>query len=100
MQKKYDHLLIGFAAGAILPVVMMYTYYLFTYRSQTESFSVFLEYFSLMNMITKSVSLAVYASNLPLFFIFIWREYNQNARGVLFATIGYTLWVVFEKVSA
>lgn len=96
MQKRFDHIAIGFVLGLIVPVITLFLYYLFTYRYQT-SFNGFIEYFSRLKIIVASVSLACYASNLPLFFLFIWREHNRSARGVLFATVAYTIWVMYEK---
>ena len=99
MEKRFDHIVIGFVLGLLTPVVGLFFYYLFTYRYQT-SFSGFIEYFSRLNIIVQSISLACYASNLPLFFLFIWREHYKSARGVLFATVAYTLWVLYEKTMA
>lgn len=99
MQKRFDNIAIGFILGMIMPVVGLFMYYVFTYRYQT-SFSGFVEYFSRLNIIVPSMSLACYGTNLPLFFLFIWRDHNRSASGVLFATIGYTLWVVYEKFLA
>lgn len=96
MQKRFDHIAIGFVLGMIAPVFGLFFYYLFTYRYQT-SFSGFIEFFSRLKIIVASISLACYASNLPLFFLFIWREHNRSARGVLFATVLYTGWVVYQK---
>jgi hypothetical protein len=99
MQKRFDHIAIGIVLGLVMPLVMLFVYYTFTYRYQT-SFAGFLEYYSRLNVIVASISLACYAANLPLFFLFIWRDYPRNARGVLFATVLYTLWVVYEKILA
>jgi hypothetical protein len=99
MQKRLDNLFVGIVLGLIMPVVMLFFYYIFTYRYQT-SFSGFVAYFSRLNIIVASLSLSCYAANLPLFFLFIWREHYKAGRGVLFATILYTLWVVYEKFLA
>lgn len=99
MYKRFDHIAIGFILGLFMPVIGLFLYYMFTYRFQT-SFRGFLEYFSKLHIIVASMSLATYVSNLPLFFLFIWREYNRSARGVMFATVVYTAWVVYEKFLA
>ncbi len=99
MKKRFDHVAVGIVLGIVLPVAVFFTYYLFTYRYQT-SFSGFIDYFTRLKIIVASMSLAVYASNLPLFFFFIWKERNESAKGVLFSTILYTLWVMYEKFLA
>jgi hypothetical protein len=97
--RKLDNVILGIAIGLIAPFIGLFGYYIFTYRYQT-SFSGFIEYFSSIHIITASISLACYCSNLPVFFLFIWREKFQSARGVLFATIVYTLWVIYQKFIA
>ncbi|MBI3511905.1 MAG: hypothetical protein HY064_14685 [Bacteroidetes bacterium] len=94
--RRYDNIILGIILGLIAPIVGMFGYYIFTYRSQT-SFRGFIEYFNSIHIIVASLSLACYAMNLPLFFLFIWKENYKSSRGVLFATIAYTLWVVYEK---
>jgi hypothetical protein len=96
MLKRIDHIAAGLIIGICMPVITLFVYYAFTYRAQT-TFSGFIEYFSRLHIIVQSMSLAVYASNLPLFFLFIWKECNKAARGMLIATILYTLWVMYEK---
>ncbi|HEU4717163.1 MAG TPA: hypothetical protein VFU15_05000 [Bacteroidia bacterium] len=96
MKKKFDNVILGLLIGLLAPLAALYIYYLFTYRYQT-SFSGFLQYFNSFHIVVASISLACYASNLPLFFLFVWRERYQSARGVLTATIIYTCWVVYEK---
>lgn len=99
MKQKLDNLVFGLLLGAVLPLIGIYIYYLFTYRYQT-SFKGFLEYYSTMHVIVAAMSLSVYASNLPLFFGFIWGHMNKAARGTLYATMGYTAWVIYEKFFA
>lgn len=99
MKQKLDNVIAGMILGAIFPVIGMFVYYLFTYRYQT-SFTGFLEYFSHMNVVVAAMSLSCYITNLPLFFGFIWLNMNKTARGVLFSTMGYTAWVIYEKFIA
>jgi hypothetical protein len=97
MQKRFDHIVLGIVLGIIAPVFGMFFYYLFTYRSQT-SFAGFIAYFKSINLFVASISLSCYISNLPLFFLFIWKENYKSARGVLFATVAYTVWVMYQKM--
>jgi len=99
MRKRFDHIAFGLLCGLLAPIVGLFVYYLFTYRYQT-SFRTFIEYYNSLNIIVASLSLACYAANLPLFFLFIWKERMQSARGVLFATVLYTGWVIYEKFLA
>ncbi|HTL81764.1 MAG TPA: hypothetical protein VL651_08670 [Bacteroidia bacterium] len=96
--KKFDNVILGFVIGMLAPILGLFGWYMFTYRYQT-SFKGLLEYFSAIHIITASISLACYGANLPVFFLFIWREKYKSCRGVLFATIIYTLWVVYQKIN-
>lgn len=96
MLRRLDNVFIGIALGIISPVIGIFFYYIFTFRTQT-SFSGFIDLFKTFHLFVAYVSLACYITNLPLFFLFIWKEKFQGARGVLFATIAYTAWVVYEK---
>jgi hypothetical protein len=98
-KQKLDNLIVGLLLGAIFPVIGMYIYYMLTYRYQT-SFSGFLDHFSRMNVVVAAMSLSVYCTNLPLFFAFIWLKMNKVSQGVLYSTMGYTLWVIYEKFLA
>lgn len=99
MKAKLDNILVGLLIGIIFPIIGMFLYYSFTYSSQT-SFTGFLDYFSRIHIVVAAISLSCYISNLPLFFGFIWLNMNKTARGVLFATMGYTAWVIYEKFIA
>ena len=99
MKQKLDNIIVGLLLGLVFPVIGMFVYYMFTYRSQT-SFSGFLEYYSRMNVVVAAMSLSCYITNLPLFFGFIWANMNKTSRGVLFATMAYTGWVIYEKFIA
>jgi hypothetical protein len=96
MLRRMDNIIVGLILGICTPVFGVFMYYLFTYRSQT-SFGGFVDYLSSMHLFVAYVSLACYITNLPLFFLFIQKEKFNAAKGVLFATIGYTIWVVYEK---
>jgi hypothetical protein len=96
MLRRLDTIVSGLALGIFAPLLGIYIYYMFTYKGLT-SFSGFIDYFSSVHLFIAYMSLACYITNLPLFFLFIWKEKYNGARGVLFATIGYTLWVVYEK---
>jgi hypothetical protein len=96
MLRRLDNIVIGLLLGLLAPIAGLFIYYIFTYRVQT-SFGGFIDYFSSIHLFVAYISLACYITNLPLFFLFIQKEKYNGARGVLFATIGYTIWVVYEK---
>lgn len=96
MLKRLDNIVIGFLLGTFAPLFGLFLYYIFTFRSQT-SFNGFVDYFKSIHLFVAYVSLACYITNLPLFFLFIRKEKYQAARGVLFATMAYTIWVIYEK---
>lgn len=95
-KQKLDNILVGLLVGAVFPIIGLFAYYMFTYRYQT-SFNGFIDYFSRLHVIVAVVSLACYLTNLPLFFGSIWLNMNKLARGILFSTMGYTMWVIYEK---
>ena len=96
MLKRLDNIVIGFLLGTFAPLFGLFLYYIFTFRNQT-SFNGFVAYFKSIHLFVAYVSLACYITNLPLFFLFIRKEKYQAARGVLFATMAYTIWVIYEK---
>ncbi|CAN5383666.1 hypothetical protein BH09BAC5_BH09BAC5_26580 [soil metagenome] len=96
MLRKLDNIFVGLALGIFAPVAGIFLYYIFSYRSET-SFNGFVNYFNSIHLFVAYVSLSCYITNLPMFFLFIRKEKFQGARGVLFATIAYTAWVVYEK---
>jgi hypothetical protein len=96
MLQKLDNVIIGLLLGLILPVIGIYIYYIFTYHGLT-SFTGFIAYFNSVHLFIAYVSLSCYITNLPMFFLFIQKEKYQAARGILFATVAYTIWVIYEK---
>ena len=96
MLQKFDTVIVGLILGLLLPVISLFIYYFFTYESQL-SFSEFINYFTTVHLFVAYVSLSCYMNNLPLFFLFIWKQKNEIARGVLFATMLYTAWVIYQK---
>ncbi len=95
IRKKIDKVWIGFLFGLIAPLISLYIGYLVKYNYLT--FSEFYHRILITNMIlTPIISLCV-ITNLLVFFIFIWTHRNFSARGVLFSTIIYAAWVVYQK---
>lgn len=96
--KKFDNLLLGIVLGLLTPLFTLFMFYMFTYSSQT-SFGGFVEYFEKFHNFVPALSLCV-ISNLAVFFLFIWTERYNSARGVVFATLAYAVWVAYRKFLA
>ncbi|TND08067.1 MAG: hypothetical protein FD123_2621 [Bacteroidetes bacterium] len=99
MQKRFDHIALGFVLGLIMPFIGMYGYYFFTYRTQID-FLYFIDFASTTTRaIVPLLSLGCIL-NLGLFFLFMWRDRYKSARGVIIATFLYAGWVAYMKLFA
>jgi hypothetical protein len=92
--KKFDSLLIGTISGLILPFITITVYYFIKYNK--VSVSDFINVLETYNVITQVISLCV-LPNLLLFFINLWTNRMQSARGVILATFIYTFIVLIMK---
>ena len=86
MKRKFDHVLVGLASGVLSPVITFYVYFLYNYRFM--GLWRFLHYLGDGNIFGPTLSLCVIA-NLAVFFLFIYTDRMQSARGVLLSTILY-----------
>ena len=94
MKSKLDKFYVGLTLGLILPSILMYLYWQVNYGYM--DLNKFIQFTSMGQIHVKLISLFT-AVNLGLFFLFIWRNHNLAARGVLGATFLYTLVVVVVK---
>jgi len=94
MISKWDRTYIGAICGLIAPVILMLLYWQMNYGTLT--FEKFVAVLIKGNIHVKLISLFT-VINLALFFLFIWRNLNYSARGVLLATFIYIIIVVFLK---
>ncbi|MBI4646337.1 MAG: hypothetical protein HY738_07015 [Bacteroidia bacterium] len=92
MKSKFDNMILGTILGFIIPLLAFGILYYFN----KEKISQFKELFMLADIHIAAFSLCV-VPNLLLFFIFIWKNYYFSARGVLFATLLYTITVFIIK---
>jgi len=92
---KYDNPWLGFACGLSAPFLTLYAFYLFKY-SHLSFGQFYMDVLFANNIVTSSISLCV-ITDLLVFFIFIWTNRNYSARGVLFSTIIYAGYVVYQK---
>jgi len=95
-KKKFDAMWIGAVVGLIAPLITLYVFYLIRYSRNISFEQFYTEILQAHNIVTPSISLCVII-NLLVFFIFIWRNRNFNARGVLLATIIYAIYVMYQK---
>ncbi len=79
---------IGLLAGLLLPVIVMFVFYLFSFYGFT--IEEFIHFLIKMEIASKFLVLAV-ISNLLVFFLFIRLNYFYSARGVVLATILFAL---------
>jgi len=94
MRSKFDAPLIGLLLGIIVPIIGMFIFYKFNFK--TLDFREFIDYINRKHMLPQLLSLSVIA-NLGLFFIFIWKKFYYSAKGVIAATFLYVIVVVILK---
>jgi hypothetical protein len=94
MRSKFDHPTFGFVLGMIFPMMGLYVFYLTNFKSL--GFLEFIDQMMGISRMTHVISLSV-ISNLAVFYFFIWKKFYFSVRGVLFATLVYTLIVVVQK---
>lgn len=78
--------LIGGITGLVLPLLFLWLYYKYNF-SQID-FSVYIDRLMLTSLFASMLSLVVLV-NLLTFFVFIWLNKDDAARGVLFSTLIY-----------
>lgn len=95
MSEKLILKLAGGLAGLVGPQIAMYSYYLFGYN-QLE-YSVFIDRLLYSTLFAPVLSVCVIV-NLLFFFIFIWLDKDEGAKGVLFTTILYAFVIVAMRI--
>jgi len=88
---KLNRLWIGFAAGAIVPIITLSCYYLARYSGL--SLVDFFKVYKNLGILTHIISLSV-LPDLLVFFLFIRQNLLKSARGVLMATFLFTFVVL------
>lgn len=82
-RSKYNSLVLGLIFGLIVPVILVFVFYLLKYPDLNTG--EFLRLFFDLKILTHLISLCA-IPNLIIFFIFIGRNYYLSARGVILAT--------------
>lgn len=93
-RKQLDSVVVGFAAGFSVPVLVFFAVYFF--GEQDVSFTGYIRNLWRLQALVKLVSLCVFA-NLLVFMGFIRLKYDRAAQGVLGATILYGLAVLVSR---
>ncbi len=93
-KQSFDKLYIGLILGLLIPLISFYVFFLIKNTSLT--FGKFVEYLGNSGVIPQSVTLGV-IPNLLIFFIFIWTHRYLSARGVIVATMIYTVVILAVK---
>jgi len=91
---NYDVMWLGVVLGLIAPVITMFGFYLYNFSH--ISIGQFIHHLFKVNIQSSLLSLCV-VSNLAVFFLFIWSEKYNGARGVLLSTFIYGGLVVYLK---
>jgi len=97
MKNILNKLLLGAFIGLLLPVLSIALFYLYKF-SEEISVSEFLDMLLMKGIYTQVLSLCVYVSNMAMFFLFIKLDFLRSAKGVLLATIIYSIFIFIFKV--
>lgn len=94
MKSKYNSLKLGIILGFIVPIISLFvSKYIFLPDS---TFQHYFEYALKMSVVSKIISICV-IPNLLLFFLFLNKDYNLSAKGVLTATIIFAVIVIVTR---
>jgi hypothetical protein len=97
VKERFDKTALGFGIGFILPALVLFIYYLVTQTGNHAGFFEFVSVSRTMNLLGPGLSLCV-IFNLAAFFLFLQKEMYKAARGVLFATIVYAIYIFYLKL--
>lgn len=97
MNKKTDSVPFGLILGILIPILSILLVYFIKFSNQI-SIAEFLKTIFEYQIYTKVMAVAVYFGNIVSFFLFIKMNYLKSARGVLTATIIYSLIILLLKL--
>lgn len=87
----------GAVLGILVPILSIFLVYLIKFKADM-SLDAFVDSLFLHHIYTKVMALGVYFGNIVLFFLFIKLDWLKAARGVLLATILYSLAIVLFRI--
>ena len=94
LSRRWNKFWTGLAPGILLPLITFLLVYVIVYSKMP--FGEFLEFVTVMRVLPKILSLCV-IPNLAVFYLFLNWEYWYATRGVIAATILFTLAIVAIK---
>ncbi|REJ84787.1 MAG: hypothetical protein DWQ44_08105 [Bacteroidetes bacterium] len=95
MKNWKNNLFTGMTAGLIVPVFSLWLYLVIS--GYESSFLQMIAFFLKNKILTHIIALAA-IPNLLLFYIFIWTNNDNSARGVIGATLIYAFVVVYMRI--
>ena len=95
VKKEFDKFWIGIVLGLIVPLIVMFLFYLQVYYRKMD-IPTFIKRTWDTDIFSPLISLCC-IGNLATFFIFYYLYHNDSARGVIISTFIYTLIVVVLK---
>jgi hypothetical protein len=97
LSRRWNKFWTGLTLGVVCPLIALLSVYLFGYRSAYLNLNKFLEVAVTMQALPKILSLCV-LPNLAIFYLFLNKEYWYATRGVITATILFTVAVLVIKL--
>lgn len=88
--KKFNNTGLGTIIGAILPIIAFFIFYTSSGKGQT--LSEFFDYLKVSGITTSLISILV-LPNLIIFFIFLNTNRHKTVKGIMGATLVYTIFV-------
>lgn len=96
MKKKFDNMALGIIIGFALPLLGFWLYFALTW-GQGVSLEMFLKTYTDSSVKMLAVCCT---TNLAPFFIFLQTDRYRSGRGVVMATLGIALFIVYMKFIA
>jgi len=96
MKSKINSTTLGLIIGILVPVLSVLLVYMVRFQSDM-SIQTFIDSMLVHRIYTKVVALGVYFGNIVFFFLFIKTDLLKAARGVLLATILYSLAIMIFR---
>ncbi|BAX81021.1 hypothetical protein [Labilibaculum antarcticum] len=90
MKSKINSTTLGLIIGLLVPLLVILLVYVIRFQSNM-SLQTFIDSMLVHRIYTKVIALGVYFGNIVFFFIFIKTDLLKAAKGVLLATILYSL---------
>lgn len=94
MKNKINALIVGLIIGLLVPIIAIYIFFLFS--NHQLSWTDYLNHLFRYKLVSHVISIGA-ISNLLVFFGFSRFDYLKAARGVVFATMLYAIFVAIVK---